>query len=327
MAKKAPEQISIDLLRKKFGNDAALLLSEGGLEIDSVTPTGITVLDRFVLGIGGLPRGRIVEVYGPEGSGKTTLADKIMAGHQSDGGVVYLNDVENKFDPKWAALHGVQTDKVVLMQNAEAAEQWLEQLEMLLTSGPDVPMCFVLDSVADIKVMREIEEGVMGDAAMAEHARVWSGKLRIIKPLIRKRKALVVCLNQIRSKPGVMYGPKETTPGGNALKFAYTTRLEVHHGTHVKDGPATVGRLMHVKAVKHQVSPPFRSVTLRLNFLDGFDDRWSVLDHAKEVGCVDKRCRSFKEAAKNLGWDDLLDKHKGATDELAADPREKDKDK
>lgn len=318
-AAKAPERESIDLLRQKFGEDAALLLSEGGLEVEAVTPTGVTVLDRWVLGLGGLPRGRFVEVHGPEGGGKSTLAMKCMAGHQRDGGVVYLNDVENKFDPKWAKLHGVDAEKVVLMQSAEAAEEWIAQVEVLLREGPDAPMMFVLDSIADTKTRRELDEGVTGDAAMAEAARIWSQKLKILKPLVRQRGAIVLATNQLRAKPGVMYGPKEQTSGGNAWRYAFTTRLEVHHGKHVKVGTATVGKLVHVRAAKHQVSPPYRTCTLRLIFAEGFDDRWSVLEHAKEVGCVAGKCRSFKEAATNLGWGDLLEKRGDEPDEVAAD--------
>lgn len=154
---------------------------------------------------------------------------------------------------------------------------------------------------------------------MAEAARIWSKNLKLLKPKVRKRGAIVLALNQLRDKPGVMYGPKTQTTGGNAWRFAFATRLEVHHGQHIKTGGATTGRLVRVKAVKHQVSPPYRYCTLRLDFLEGFNDRWSVLDHAKDVGCVEKGCKSFKEAAAALHWDDLLVKHKDESDEIADD--------
>lgn len=297
---KPAEEQAIDLLRKQFGKEVAIRLADGDLGVDTVTPTGHPVLDNWVLGVGGLPRGRIVEISGPEGGGKTTLASCIMAAHQRDAGLAALNDTEHKFEPSWADRIGVDLKKLIYMQEAEALEAWLLQVECLLKSAIKAPPLFVLDSVADIKTQRELDEGVKSDPGMAEAARIWSQKLKMLKPLLAQKQGIILLINQLRAKPGVMYGAKEQTTGGNAIRYGCTTQIRVSAGKIKGKGE---GATLYVRTVKHQVGGgPFRSCELKLLSDGTFDHAWSVLKFAREVGAVTKSSRNVKEAYENLGW-------------------------
>lgn len=290
-------------LAKEHGEGAVVLLSQGSWsKITEVCPTGIAVVDNYVLGCGGVPYGRVVEIFGPEGGGKTTLLCRLMASCQKDDGIANFTDAENKFEEDWAVLHGVDPDRLVVEQ-PKHLEEWLEITEEAILKKPaGKKMLVALDSVAGLKCRRAVEEGLSGDAAVAEEARVWSRSLPLLVRLAAEHKVAVVLLNQVRMKIGVMYGDPETTPGGNAIKAFAAIRLSVVRGKQTEDRQGTY---MHVRAAKNQVRRPFHKAQLKLNFATGFDERWSTLNHAKEVGCVDNKCRSYKEAMANLGWGEV----------------------
>jgi recombination protein RecA len=304
MSKTTPGKL-VEALRKDFGETSAMLLAEGSLsKITNVVPTGLTVLDKHVLGVGGLPYGRLIEMFGDNGVGKTSILCCMMAGVQRDDGIAVLIDTENKFDPEWAKLHGVKVDDVVLLQPT-TLEQVVAQMDAILGKGGDQPLLIALDSVAATPTEKEMENGAGGDVTVAEAARVWSRSLRVLSSKLAKRQAVLVLINQIRLKIGVLYGNPETTPGGLGIRFYATIRLSVSHGKSVKDGNEAVGKYMTVTALKNQVCPPFRKARLRLNFTTGFDDDWSILDHAKEQKLVPDTCRSVKDARKALGWEEV----------------------
>lgn len=296
-----------EAFRKKFKREAgepasAIVMTEGGYaKVRSVLPTGIDVVDHHVIGIGGLPYGRIIELKGEESAGKTTLLSKFMAAAQADGCLVHLEDSENKFNPEWAAIHGVKPEDVVQMQ-AASLEEFHDQA-MYAVERPGPPPFIALDSIAQIPTELELTEG---KDVPAEHARLWAKFLRPFSQRLARRQGIMVCVNQIRMKVGVMYGNPETTFGGKALQYAYTIRIKVSHGKGIKEGNVSTARYMHVSAEKNQVAPPHRHATLRLDYQTGFDDDWATLEHAKDVGCIDKG-ESFipkhvKEARSNLGW-------------------------
>lgn len=287
-----------------------MLLSQGSWSrITDVCPSGLAALDRHVLGCGGIPYGRVVEVYGPEGGGKTTLLCHFLASCQREGGIANFTDAENKFDEDWAKLHGVDPDRLVVQQ-PKHLEEWLAITENAILQKPaNRNMLVGLDSVAGIKCRRAVEEGLSGDAAVAEEARVWSRALPLLVRLAAEHRVAVVLLNQVRMKIGVMYGDPETTPGGNAIKAFAAIRLSVMRG---KQTESRDGVYIHVRAAKNQVRRPFNKCQLKLSFAEGFDDRWSTMWLAKEVGAIGAKSRSYKEALANLGWGELPD---GAVDE------------
>jgi recombination protein RecA len=302
MSKLTPERLLSDL-RKKFGEDSALLMGAGGGSgVREVCPTGNPVLDRWVIGVGGMPYGRIMEMFGAENSGKTTLMNRMLAGVQRDGGIAVLCETEHKYDPTWAELHGVVLEQLVLLQppHLEAAT---EQFEAIIDKAEGKRILIALDSVAATPCKKEVEEGVSGTPGIGEAARVWSRSLRILSSKINKHQVAIVLVNQVRTKIGVMYGDPTTTPSGNAIKHYASLRLAVNHGKGI-DGHA--GRYINVTMLKNQLAPPFRKAALRLDFAKGFNIRWEVLNHAKELGMVPAKCQSFKDAANALGWQDLL---------------------
>lgn len=278
-----------------------MLMGESGTGIKAVCPTGLAVLDRHVLGVGGIPYGRIVEIFGAESSGKTTIMDRILAGVQRDGGIAVLSETEHTFEPSWARVHGVDTDDLIFTQPSylDGEDGALAHWENILLGAGGRHVVIALDSVAAMKTKAEFEGGIAGPAGMAEVARIWSRAFKSFAELLDKKQATLVCINQVRSKVGVMYGNPETTPGGNALKFYASVRLAVIHGK--ADG--ATGRFMKVKAVKNKLVPPYREAALKLDYATGFNEKWSILNHAKEMGCVPNGCKSLKEALANLHWD------------------------
>jgi recombination protein RecA len=302
--KKTLAERTVASLRKHFkSDDVALLMKEGGYaHVDTVSPTGIEVLDRHVIGIGGLPYGRIVELKGDEGAGKTTLLSKFMGAAQADGALVAFRDAEHKFNPAWGIVHGLNVEDLVLLQGETLEDFHLQALHLLHTV-PKGPLVIALDSIANVATKREIDEG---KEVPAEHARLWPPFLRKASELAARRKALLLFVNQMRSKVGVMYGPTDTTFAGRALKHAYSLRLHVSHGKSINEGGQKPGRYMHVMADKNQLASPFRKATLMLDYLTGFDDGWATLEHAKEMGCIEKDVpfipKNVAEARANLGW-------------------------
>jgi recombination protein RecA len=287
---------------RKLSPTSVLVGDGAGAGVKRVCPTGFPTLDRWVLGIGGLAYGRVIEMFGPESAGKDTLMDCFMAGAQRDGAQVALIDTEHKWDPKWAQLHGVDTENVIWDQPA-CLEDALATAETLVEkSTQERPIFIAFNSIAGCPSRKEITEGITGDAGVAEQARVWSRFGRIIVAPLSRNQALFLGVNQIRALIGNMYGPKETTPGGAAIKFYSYLRLAVGHG---KMDPDKSRRLMSVRAMKNQSCPPMRATDLKLDFATGFVKKFEILNYAKEMGCVDAKCQSLKEALKALDWEDL----------------------
>jgi recombination protein RecA len=315
---KSVEEVLANKLQRKHGEGSAVLLSQGSWSrITDVCPTGLAVIDNYVLGCGGMPYGRVAEIFGLEGGGKTTLMNRLLASCQREGDISVLCDAENKYDEDWAKLHGVDPDRLVIEQPAHL-EGWLEITENAILGKPTgKKMLVALDSVAGLKCRRAVEEGLSGDAAVAEEARVWSRSLPLLVRLAAQHKVAVVLLNQVRMKIGVMYGNPETTPGGNAIKAYAAIRLSVMRGKQTEDKQGTY---MHVSAPKNQVRRPMHKAQLKLNFATGFDDRWNTLHHAKEVGCVDNKCRKVSEALKNLGWPGAEGPEEEIPEEAPIDP-------
>ena len=259
-------------------------------------PTGSMMLD-MALGIGGVPRGRIVELYGPESSGKTTVALHIIAEAQKMGGEVAFIDVEHALDPTYAEALGVNIDNLLVSQ-PDSGEQALEIAEALVRSGAiDV---LVVDSVAALTTKAEID-GEMGDSHVGQLARLMSQAMRKLTAVISKSKCVAIFINQVREKIGVMYGNPETTPGGRALKFYASVRMEVRRGEPIKDGSSQIGNRTKVKINKNKVAPPFREAEFDILYGQGISRTGEVIDVAVELGIVKKGGAWFSYQDQKLG--------------------------
>lgn len=316
-----PKAIVADLRRLKDGKEQRFprvtLLGDDQSRgrVQHFLATGLTVLDRYVLGGGGLPYGRVVEIFGPEAAGKDTVMDCILAGAQRDGSIAALADSERKWNRDWAIKFGVDVDSVVYEEPEylEMALRFVE--EMVKRSTPERRVVVALNSVAACPPRSEFEDGASGDAALGEVARLWSKFMRGIVGPVADNQALVLLVNQIRMKIGVMYGNPEVTPGGQAIKFYSQVRLSVGHGKFL-DGKRQ--RVVRVTAFKNGLAPPMRTCQLLLDFEKGFNDGWSVLNHAKEEKVVPAGCRSVKAALEALKWP--VDEDASAPADLEYDP-------
>lgn len=289
-------QNAIDQIKEKFGDGSIMRLGEARKMQIEVIPTGCLSLD-MAFGVMGVPRGRVIEVYGPESSGKTTLAQHIIAEAQKAGGVAAFVDAEHALDPGYARKIGVNVDELLISQ-PDSGEQALDIVETLVRSNAvDV---IVVDSVAALTPKAEIE-GEMGDQHMGLHARLMSQALRKLTPIISQSKTCVIFINQIRMKIGVVFGNPETTTGGNALKFYASIRVEIRRSAQIKMGDKIIGNRTKVNIKKNKVAAPFRTCEFDIMYNEGISASGDLLDTGVELGVITKSGNSYSFGDEKLG--------------------------
>jgi recombination protein RecA len=295
-AKLDAAMLAMDQIKEKYGDGAIMKFGEAKKsDVDAVS-TGCVSLD-LALGIGGVPRGRIIEIFGPEASGKTTLAQHIIAEVQKTGGIAAFIDAEHALDPDYAKKIGVDVNNLLISQ-PDTGEQALEILETLIRSNAvDV---VVVDSVAALVPQKEIE-GDMGDSHMGLQARLMSQALRKLTGVVSKTKTVVIFINQIRQKIGVFFGNPETTTGGVALKFYSSVRIEIRRAAQIKQGEKIIGNRVKVKIVKNKVAAPFRACEFDIMYNEGISVAGDMVDLGTELGVVKKNGNSYTYGENKLG--------------------------
>src|SRR5881396_1900417 len=287
---------AIQAIEKQFGTGSIMKLGSASIQAIDVIPTGSIALD-LALGVGGIPRGRITEIFGPESSGKTTVCQHVIAEAQRRGGVAAFIDVEHALDPAYARACGVNVDELLVSQ-PDTGEQALEITETLIRSGGID--CVVVDSVAALVPRAEIE-GEMGDSFVGIQARLMSQALRKLTGAVSRSNTALVFTNQLREKIGVMFGNPETTPGGRALKFYASVRLDIRRVETIKSGQESIGNRVRVKVVKNKVAPPFRVAEFDVMYGEGISKEGGLLDVGVAMDVVDKTGAWFTYAETRLG--------------------------
>lgn len=292
---KTLDQVLLDI-EKQFGKGSVMKLGDNEHREIDVIPSGSLSLD-IALGIGGYPKGRIIEIYGPESSGKTTFALHAIAEAQKKGGRVAFIDAEHSLDPQYASKLGVDINELLLSQ-PDNGEQALEICEALVRSG--AISVIVIDSVAALVPQAEIE-GEMGDAHVGLQARLMSQALRKLSGVISKTNTIAIFINQLREKVGVMFGNPETTPGGRALKFYSSIRLEIRRSEQIKDGSNIIGNKTSIKVVKNKMAPPFKNCTVDIMYGEGVSVEGEIVDLASEAGIIDKSGAWYSYNGEKIG--------------------------